>query len=115
MIENIMSEKLDDNQLENVVGGSSDEILELFDTFRGNGAFRKDYPGLFAPPVNRELIVDDKIDKIMGQALLEKLGIKAQMRDGIDGYLDCNIYVSADTGKRLYHSDVISAIKNYKG
>ncbi len=51
----------------------------------------------------------------MGKALLEKLGIKAQLRDGIDYYLDCNIYTSADTGKRLYHTDVINAIKNYKG
>ncbi len=28
---------------------------------------------------------------------------------------DCNIYTSADTGKILYHRDVINAIKNYKG
>ena len=33
----------------------------------------------------------------------------------LNDYLDCNIYTSADTGKRLYHTDVINAIKNYKG
>lgn len=115
MTKKITMNRLNDNQLEMVAGGSSDEIIELYRAFRGNSAFQKDYPILFAPPVNQEYNIDGKCDEAMGKALLEKLGIKAQLRDGIDYYLDCNIYTSADTGKRLYHTDVINAIKNYKG
>ncbi|WP_294522292.1 hypothetical protein [uncultured Anaerovibrio sp.] len=51
----------------------------------------------------------------MAKALLEKLGIKAQINWGADTWSDCNIYTAADIGKTLYHRDVINAIKNYKG
>jgi len=47
--------KLNDNQLENVVGGASYESFELFRALRGNNAFQKDYPSLFAPSVNNEI------------------------------------------------------------
>ena len=68
--------------------------------------------GDFAPPVNQEITIDDKA---MAKALLEKLGIKAQINWGADTWSDCNIYTAADIGKTLYHRDVINAIKNYKG
>ncbi|MBO6179718.1 MAG: hypothetical protein J6O04_11120 [Selenomonadaceae bacterium] len=112
MVQNIEMNKLNDSQLENVAGGCSYESFELFHALRGNNAFQKDYPGLFAPPVNQEVKIDDNI---MEKALLEKMGIKAQINWGPDEWFDCNKYVSADTGKRLYHDDVIKAIKNYKG
>ena len=112
MMEKIAMNKLNDNQLEAVVGGCSYESFELFHALRDNSAFQKDYPSLFAPPVNQEVTIDDNA---MAKALLEKMGIKAQIKWGADTWSDCNIYTSADTGKILYHRDVINAIKNYKG
>ncbi len=88
------------------------ESFELFHALRDNSAFQKDYPSLFTPPVNQEVTIDDNA---MAKALLEKMGIKAQIKWGADTWSDCNIYTSADTGKILYHRDVINAIKNYKG
>lgn len=112
MMKNIAMNKLNNSQLEAVVGGASYESFELFHALRDNYAFQKEYPSLFAPPVNQEITIDDKA---MAKALLEKLGIKAQINWGADTWSDCNIYTAADTGKTLYHRDVVNAIKNYKG
>lgn len=58
--------------------------------------YQKNYPSLFAPPVNQEITIDDKA---MAKALLEKLGIKAQINWGADTWSDCNIYTAADTAR----------------
>jgi len=81
MMEKTAMNKLNDNQLEAVVGGCSYESFELFHALRDNYAFQKDYPSLFAPPVNHEIKIDDKV---MAKALLEKMGIKAQIKWGPD-------------------------------
>ena len=80
MMKKITMNKLDDNQLENVVGGCSYESFELFHALRDNSAFQKDYPSLFAPPVNQEVTIDDDA---MAKALLEKWESKRRSSGGL--------------------------------
>ncbi len=101
-------EQLSDEELEQVAGGSQDELAQLVRAMRDNkkvGFDEGEY--LFGSLERWEYLANQRLDK---------LGINADIHWSIFSTTDCpNSYTDKANGKTLTHQEVLDRIKNYKG